>query len=314
MTAQLAPALVAVLTLALAVALAAYVAAPALAHALARRRGRASGVSLPARAALAAAPHVDLLVADAAAVTTGRLRVVDVAPARAGDERNLRWFAGALGHGAEDPVSRALARSSPRGHLSGVTSQDGLGLCGSVDRHPVRVGQPAWLGDLDHGGGSGSTVAVEVDGRLLGRITLAAEPRPDAAATLTALAGRGIEPVLVSSGPAADLERLAGEVGTARCVHLPGPGDLSALVSGLRAEGRVVALAGPDCGADLRLTDAGPDPGAVVLDELDIASVAAALDLARSVHRTARLLRRVALALAVLAAAGLGAVALLRLL
>ncbi|WP_122818726.1 HAD family hydrolase [Nocardioides pantholopis] len=307
MTAQLAPALVAVLTLALAVALAAYVAAPALAHALARRRGRASGVSLPARAALAAAPHVDVLVVDAAAVTTGRLRVVDVAPARAGDERNLRWFAGALGHGAEDPVSRALARSSPRGHLSEVSRHDGLGLCGSVDRHPVRVGQPAWLGDADPGG-TGSTVAVEVDGRLLGRITLAAEPRPDAGATLTALAGRGIEPVLVSSGPAADLERLAGEVGAARCVHLPGPDGLSALVSGLRAESRVVAVAGPDCGADLRLTDAGPDPGAVVLDELDIASVAAALDLARSVHRTARLLRRVALAVAVLGLVGLVAV------
>jgi hypothetical protein len=41
-------------------------------------------------------------------------------------------------HAAEDPIGRAIARLSTRGRLSGVERSPGLGMSGSVDRHPVR--------------------------------------------------------------------------------------------------------------------------------------------------------------------------------
>ncbi len=280
-----------------------YAVAPALAWGWVRRRGRAAGVLLPRRPVPAAA-DVDLLVLDEATVTTGRLQVVGLAPARPGDERNLRWFAGALGHGADDPVSRALARSAPRGRLSAVAPHPGDGMSGTVDRHPVRVGRPAWLGDHEPAGPG--TVAVEVDHRLLGRITLAPEPRREAEETLTGLRAAGIEAVLVST--AAELDHLVAALGGVRAEAGLDDTGSRALVVRLRAEGRTVAVAAPaaarpetSAAADLALTEPG-DARAITLEDLGVAAAATALALARAARRLAGGLRLTALVLAAVAA------------
>jgi hypothetical protein len=256
--------------------------------------GGRRGVPLPTDVDRAA--RVDSLLLDVGTVTTGRLKVAVVEPIREGDERNLRWFAGALGHAGDDEVARALARGAPRGRLSGVVAHPGDGIAGSVDRHPVRVGTPAWIGRgaPDHPPLPGTTVAVEVDGRLLGRLGLVAEVRPEAAPAVARVAGLGIEAVLVSAGPVEEAARLAAELGE---VRWEAPLDAAALAAIVASLPGTTAYAGP----------AQPPAPVVVLpvDRVDLA--VAALELARTVHARSVLAGRIAVAVA-LGATGLALV------
>jgi cation transport ATPase len=180
---------------------------------LTRRVGHSFGVTTIGGRALERWHQVHTLVFDPfGSLTTGHLVVTDVQAIDPDHERNLRWFAGALAHSYDDPIGRAVAKLAGRGRISNVAQEPGLGIRGSVDRHPVRVGQPQWLGiseDDDARARIGTTVAVDVDRRPLGRITVAAEVRPDAAHQLDRLRRTGLTPVLASDHHADEMERLA---------------------------------------------------------------------------------------------------------
>src|SRR3546814_10240214 len=181
---------------------------------LASRWASARGVDLGTTRARRAAHRIDSLVLDAVGtVTDGELDVIGLDPVEPEHEQNLRWFAGALAHALPDPVGRAVAQLAARGRLSNVEIS-AAGIAGSVDRHPVRVGRPDWIG-VEDTGGLGHRVAVEVDQRLLGRITVAASVRDDAADAVRRLAGLGIESFLVADEPSRDTDRLADAAGIA---------------------------------------------------------------------------------------------------
>jgi cation transport ATPase len=179
---------------------------------LTQRVGRSLGVTAIGSQALERWQHVHTLVLDPFhSLTTGHLVVTGVHPIDPDHERNLRWFAGALAHSYDDPVGRALAKLAGRGRVSNVALEPGRGISGSIDRHPVRVGHPQWLGfgDEDADAQIGTTVAVDVDHRPLGRITVADEVRPDAARQLDRLRRTGLTPVLASAQGEGEMERLA---------------------------------------------------------------------------------------------------------
>lgn len=249
---------------------------------LARRRGRALGVAVRSPDALDVAARVDALVLDAAGtVTTGSLRVVGVHPVEPEHDRNLRWFAAALAHTSDAPVEQAVARLAARGRVTDVVATPGAGLSGAVDRHPVRLGRPDWVG-LVPVEGVGTTVGVEVDGRPLGRLVVADVVREHAAEVVGALAADGVRVELVSSGPADDTAHVAEQSGIHHWYASAGDDERAAVVAPLRASGRVVGYAGsvPVAGADVTL---GPDgSGAdLVLPDLDVRRVARALELGR---------------------------------
>lgn len=178
----------------------------------ATRIGRRWGItSLGSQAPSAWHPVRSVVLDPMRTLTTGHLVVTEVAAVDPDHERNLRWFAGALAHGYDDPVGHAVAKLAGRGRLTNVTLEPGRGIRGSVDRHPVRVGQLDWIGLSADGVNSevGTTVAVEVDQRPLGRITVAEEVRRDAAAQLTQLRELGMVPVLASPAPEDSVARLA---------------------------------------------------------------------------------------------------------
>lgn len=179
---------------------------------LIRRAGQNLGVTSIGSQALERWQHVRTLVLDPFhSLTTGHLVVTEVHPIDPDHERNLRWFAGALAHSYDDPVGRAVAKLAGRGKVSNFAQEPGRGIRGSVDRHPVRVGQPEWLGFSNEDAPSpiGTTVAVDVDHRPLGRITVADEVRTDASHQLDRLRRTGLTPVLASVRTEPELERLA---------------------------------------------------------------------------------------------------------
>jgi P-type E1-E2 ATPase len=274
---------------------------------VARARGRQAGVAIARYGRLDVASRVDVAILDRwGTVTTGDLKVTSVKPVDPDHDRNLRWFAGALEHAADDPVGRAIARLSTRGRLSNVERHPGRGISGSVDRHPVRVGQPRWIGIEDRNG-LGTTVAVEVDGRALGHITVADDVRADARAGVERLRRDGIDPVLVSDDTSLNTEHLAEECGIEHWHPETAPEKRERLVVEHQERGRVVAVAGGGGGndealaaADLALSDHADPPVDMVLTDLDVGRIGAALALARSTRTTARLGHRLAVGLGLL--------------
>ncbi|WP_182379635.1 HAD family hydrolase [Nocardioides sp. WS12] len=275
-----------------------------------RLRGREAGIYFDDPTALRVGASVDTVLLDRwGTVTTGQLRVTTVEPLEPDHDRNLRWFAGALGHESEDPVGQAIARLAARGKVSGIEQHDGAGISGSVDRHPVRVGAPGWLGMAERDD-VGVTVGVQVDSRPIGYITVADDVRPDAAAAVERLRSDGVDPVLVSE----DTDRNTGHLAELCGIEHWHAGSLAAqrpgLVADYRGRGRVVAVASgsAETSADLALSDAETVSSGIRLRDLDVTRVARALALTRRAARRVVATRRVGLVLGavgvVLAAVG----------
>lgn len=233
--------------------------------AVARHRSGDLQLRISARASLAVLRRVDTVVLDAkGTITTGELRVVAVEPLDPEHDRNLRWFAGALQHVADDPVAQAIARLSTRGQVTDVQVIDGAGITGSVDRHPVRVGRPEWIGleDAPTDRGLGRTVGVEVDGRALGRITVADTVRPQAPDAVVTLRGEGLELVMATDEDSGEARNISGQAGIDQVHADTDESSRARLVEGLRTAGRVVAFVGRSTGntaahaaADVAISD-----------------------------------------------------------
>ncbi|RYJ03991.1 MAG: HAD family hydrolase, partial [Actinomycetales bacterium] len=256
-----------------------HVVAPGAALLVGRRRAAQLGVRLESLRAAQRAALIDTVVLDQdGTVTTGRLRVTSVKPLEPDHERNLRWFAGALSHAGDHPISQAIAQLSARGHVAEVQHVDGRGVLGSVDRHPVRVGSPAWLGAPAEES-LWRTVAVEVDSRVLGTLEVADDIREKAPESVRRLRDLGLDVHLVSASRPDRAEHVALTVGLTEAHH----GSAADLVQQLTAEGRSVAVASSTSvdGALPLSTTAGHD--GIVLDDLDVRRVGQALETARTV-------------------------------
>ncbi|MCL2542285.1 MAG: HAD family hydrolase [Nocardioidaceae bacterium] len=257
------------------------------------RRARAAGIVFGGPGAMVAARRVDLVFLDRwGTVTTGELVVTSIDPLQADDDRNLRWFAAALEHASDHPVGRAIARLAAPGRLSRVEEVPGSGIGGSVDRHPVRVGRPGWLG-MDEREGLGVTVGVEVDHRPFGYLTVGDEVRKDAAGSVRRLRDLGLDLVLLSDDNARNTEDLAGRAGIEQWLSADLPEKRERLVRERQESGHVVAVAaraegnaGLLAAADLALTVATSGAGVLVAD-LDAGRLAEAFGLARQARRGA---------------------------
>jgi cation transport ATPase len=273
---------------------------------IARGRARREGIDLPSAAGLRRARDVDLVLLDRwGTVTTGELRVSAIESFDPDDERNLRWFAGALGHAAEDPVARAVARLSARGKLTSVQRHAGDGISGSVDRHPVRLGRPEWLG-MPTREAVGVTVGVQVDARPIGYITVEDDVRPDARTGVERLRAAGVAAVLVSDDSERNTRHLAEACGIDEWHAGIARERRDQLVADYRLRGHVVAFAtSTTTSGDLPLSDSTEPPGTsepagIRLADLDINRIATAISLSRSTARTTTRARRTGAAVTVL--------------
>lgn len=268
------------------------------------RRGAVIGMAPSDPDTMRAARLVDTIILDQhGTVTTGDLSVTAVEPVDPEHLRNLRWFAGALEHHSDHPIGRAIARLSAPGRVTNIQHQAGLGISGSVDRHPVRVGRPSWIG-IDHAEGLGTQVAVEVDGRALGCIRVAETARPDARGGVDRLRALGLDPVLMSDRSVADTSHLADQAGISTSHADVTVEQRLSLIQHLQADGRAVAMVGRHTrnaaalqAADLAISDAGePAASGITLVDIDVQRVAGALALTQDTSSAVRANQRWAVA------------------
>jgi Cu+-exporting ATPase len=254
-------------------------------------------------------------------VTTGRMSLLATRPADGTDPDELLLLAGALEAASEHPIAAAItaaarAQFGELPHVAEFANSAGLGVAGTVTRgaggepvtHAVVVGRPALLADrglhLDEqltaaraeAEADGRTVvAVGWDGATRGLLVVGDTVKPTSAAAIAQLRQLGLRPILLTGDNAAAAAAIAAEV----CIEPADviaevlPDSKAAVVAGLQADGKVVAMVGDGvndaaalAGADLGLamgtgTDVAIEASDITLVRGDLTAAADAIRLSR---------------------------------
>ncbi|MWA11234.1 heavy metal translocating P-type ATPase [Streptomyces sp. BA2] len=286
-------------------------------------RGAQLGILIKGPEVLESTRRVDTVVLDkTGTVTTGRMTLRDVYAAGETEEKELLRLAGALEHGSEHPVARAVAAGAAAelgievGALPAVEGFEnvaGSGVRGTVEGHVVLVGRERLLADAGVEGltsvaalkaeaeAAGRTaVLVAWDGVARGVLTVADAVKDTSADAVRELRALGLTPVLLTGDNEAVAQAVAKAVGIgADAVYAEVlPEDKVDVVRRLRDEGKVVAMVGDGVNdaaalatADLGLamgtgTDAAIEASDLTLVRGDLRGAADAIRLSRKTLAT----------------------------
>lgn len=281
-------------------------------------RGARLGVLIKDAEALERLEKIDTLVVDkTGTLTEGRPAVTAVEPAEGFDAAQLLRLAASLERGSEHPLAEAiLAMARDRGlalsEPAQVDSPVGLGVLGLVDGQRVAIGGPRLMAQegveaaplatraegLRRDGAT--AVFVAVGGRLAGVLGIADPIKATTPAALAALEADGVRVVVVTGDNRTTALAVAARLGLQEVEADVSPQDKVKVVARLRAQGRLVAMAGDGvndtpalaaaevgvamgAGADVAIESAG-----VTLVQGDLQGIVRAKRLSRAVMRNIR--------------------------
>ena len=283
-------------------------------------KGAESGVLVKDAEALERMERVDTVVLDkTGTLTQGRPSVTEVVLADESDldEDGLLRLAAAVEQASEHPLARAVVEAA-REHgldIPEVTDFDapsGRGVTGRVEGRTVVIGSAAYLeglgtdvdqlaGEADRLRGTGATaVLVAIDSTLAGVVAVADPVKDTTPEALAALAEAGVEVVMLTGDNRTTAEAVARELGIGRVEAEVLPDRKAEVVQRLRAEGRVVAMAGDGvndapalAAADVGLamssgTDVAIESAGVTLLHGDLVGIVRARRLSRATMRNIR--------------------------
>jgi len=282
-------------------------------------RGATHGVLIKNAEALERMEKVDTLVVDkTGTLTEGRPSVTDIVltdPAHTEDE--LLRIAAGVERASEHPLARAVveaatARGLTLPDVSDFDSPVGRGVLGTVENHRVALGSADFLTSqgvdpnklADEGDrlrGTGATVIlVGVDQRLVGALAIADPVKPTTPAALADLRAQGVQVVMLTGDNQITAQAVASSLGIDRVEAGVLPDRKADVVQQLRAEGRVVAMAGDGvndapalAAADVGLamssgTDVAMESAGVTLLHGDLTGIARARRLSAATMRNIR--------------------------
>ena len=225
-------------------------------------RGASAGVLVRNAEALEVMEKVDTLVVDkTGTLTEGKPRVATVQTFAGLSQEDLLRLAASVEGASEHPLARAIVEAArERGialaPVSDFASETGGGVVGRVENRQVWVGSARFLGSrhvpteaakerAEQLRAEGqTTLFLAVDGRLAGLIGVADPIRPSTADALRALREEGIRVVMVTGDNRTTAEAVARTLDIAEVHAEVLPAQKSEIVTRLRGEGRIVAMAG----------------------------------------------------------------------
>ncbi|WP_394760762.1 heavy metal translocating P-type ATPase [Phenylobacterium sp.] len=225
-------------------------------------RGAREGVLIKNAEALERFEKIDTLVIDkTGTLTEGRPAVTAVKTVPGIDDGELLRLAASLERGSEHPLADAVLRAAKdRGlTLSEATDFDspvGRGVTGVVDGKNIALGGPplmAQLGidlaplvaDAEALRQDGTTaVFAAIDGRLAGVLGIADPIKPTTPEAVRTLQADGVRLVMMTGDNRTTALAVAKQLGIEDVEAEVLPQDKAKVVQKLRAEGRVVAMAG----------------------------------------------------------------------
>ncbi|TYC86704.1 heavy metal translocating P-type ATPase [Novosphingobium sp. BW1] len=225
-------------------------------------RGAEEGILVKNAEALERMEKVDTLVVDkTGTLTEGRPSVTQVRTFGGYGEDDVLRLAAALEQASEHPLARAVVAEAQRrdlalGELSQADFPTGKGAQGRVDGRRVLVGSARFLEENRIATGEASetpealrkngatAIFVALDGNLGGVLALADTVKESTSDALTALRTEGIRVVMLTGDNATTASAIARRLGIKEVEAEVLPDRKSEVVERLRAEGRVVAMAG----------------------------------------------------------------------
>jgi Cu+-exporting ATPase len=225
-------------------------------------RGAQEGVLIKSADALERMEAVDTLVLDkTGTLTEGRPKVVAVTAAKGFDETEIVRLAASVERSSEHPLARAIVEAAAERKLElapvrGFDSPSGKGAIGMVGRRRVVLGNARFLGELniatqpleqeaERFRSEGATaIFVAIDGKLAGVIAIADPVKETAAPALERLKAEGIAIVMLTGDNRTTAMAVARKLGITEVEAEVLPEQKSAAIEKLKAQGRVVAMAG----------------------------------------------------------------------
>jgi Cu+-exporting ATPase len=225
-------------------------------------RGAQLGVLIKNAESLERMEKVDTIVVDkTGTLTEGKPKVVAFITAETRDANEVLRIAASLEQQSEHPLAKAIvAEAAARGlTLTAPREFDspvGKGVIGRVQDRRVVIGNARFLGE--HGVSAeplavraeelrreaASAIFIGIDGVLAGVIGIADPIKQSTPEALRALKEAGIEVIMLTGDNQVTAQAVARNLGISRVEAEVLPDQKSAVVAKLRAEGRVVAMAG----------------------------------------------------------------------
>jgi len=225
-------------------------------------RGANAGVLIKNAEALERFEKVDTLVLDkTGTLTEGRPSVTAIRPASCFDETELLGLAASLERNSEHPLADAVVRAAADRNLtlSEATEFDspvGRGVSGRIDGKRVALGNTRFLNELevdvsaseaeaDALRSDGATaIFIAVDGKVAGVLGIADPIKSTTAEAIRDLKAAGLRLVMMTGDNRTTAEAVARQLGIDEVQAEVLPQDKASVVERLRAEGRIVAMAG----------------------------------------------------------------------
>lgn len=226
--------------------------------------GRAAqhGILFRDAAAIEHFAQVDTLVIDkTGTLTAGKPKLTEILPCAGQAPQELLRLAASLEQGSEHPLASALRLAARTHGLTliepvGFRAVTGQGVCGHVGPHALLVGNAMLLTgvgidmrDLSaqaepYRRAGASVLFVAIDGHAAGALVVADPLKPTTKQALQELRARGLRIVMATGDATATAQALGQELGLTEIHGDATPADKQRLVERLRAEGRIVAMAG----------------------------------------------------------------------
>ena len=225
-------------------------------------RGAQAGVLIKNAEALERMEKIDTLVIDkTGTLTEGKPKVVAVVGFPGFDEGEVLRLAASVERGSEHPLAAAIVKAAAErkidlAEVEGFDAPAGKGVIGMVEKKRVALGtakflkefniDPAVLADEAERLRQDGVTAIflALDGKLAGVIAIADPVKATTSDALKTLAADGIRVVMVTGDNCTTALAVAERLGIADVEAEVLPEQKSAVIEKLRAEGRVVAMAG----------------------------------------------------------------------
>ncbi len=225
-------------------------------------RGATAGVLIKNAEALEILQKVDTLVVDkTGTLTQGKPRLTSVVVQNGMSETDLLSLAASLERGSEHPLAGAIVEGSrERGgklfEVQDFRSVTGKGVAGTVDGRWVALGNRKLLEELNIQSGGltervealrrqGETVMfVAVDGRPAGLLGVSDPVKASTPEAIRRLRDDGVRIVMLTGDSRSTAEAVAAKLGLDEVQAEVLPDQKGSVVKQLRAEGRIVAMAG----------------------------------------------------------------------
>jgi Cu+-exporting ATPase len=257
------------------------------------------------------------LVDKTGTLTEGKPRVVAVVAAAGFNGMEVLSLAASLERSSEHPLAAAIVaatreRGVPLRDAPAFQSVTGKGVTGTVDGSTVALGNRALLSGLgidtteldrraeELRGEGGTAMLVAIDGRPAGIIAVADPIKASTPAALAVLRADGIRIVMMTGDNRTTAMAVAAKLGVTQVEAEVLPEQKSAVVRRLRAQGRVVAMAGDGvndapalAAADVGIamgtgTDVAIQSAGITLVKGDLAGIVRARTMSRATMRNIR--------------------------